>query len=177
MKTSLIALSLASAIGASVFAPAAMASDGTITINGQISATTCTVTAGGSADGNKTITLPTVSNTVLTSAGAKSGLTSFSINLSGASCTNGAAAKAVFDGGQINLATGRLTNSGTATNVEVGLVNSDGSDIKLGDATTIKGATVAGNAATLNYGAQYVSLGGATQGSVASSVTYSISYN
>ncbi len=161
-----------------MFATNAMAADGTITITGLIQATTCAVGVNGTASGDATVALPTVANTSLAAANAKAGLTPFTIKLTGASCTNGAAAKATFDGGDINYATGRLTNgAGTASLVEVGLVNGDGTDITIGDLTTIKGATIASNAATLGYGAQYVATGAATAGTVNSKVTYSIVYN
>ncbi|MEX6004593.1 fimbrial protein [Providencia vermicola] len=78
MKKSLLVLFIASSISAS-----ALAADGTITFNGEITSTTCDVTTGNGGD--FTVTLPTVSTTALNAAGATAGNTSFTIDLANCS--------------------------------------------------------------------------------------------
>ncbi|VVN80757.1 hypothetical protein PS834_01066 [Pseudomonas fluorescens] len=65
---------------------------------------------------------------------------------------------------------------GVAQNVQLQLRNSDSTVIKIGDSTTIKGATISDSAAILNYLVGYYATGAATAGSANSSVTYSIIY-
>ncbi|MBJ7515424.1 MAG: type 1 fimbrial protein, partial [Stenotrophomonas sp.] len=88
-----IALSAALAIGASF---SASAQNGTITFNGEITATTCTITwpgSGGTAT-DPIVTLPTVPTTALATAGATAGKQTVSLVIGGsdAQCTSGSAA-------------------------------------------------------------------------------------
>ncbi len=79
MQKSLIAALLACA----ALAPAAaFAADGTITINGAVTAQTCTINGGTP---NFTVTLPKVSTSSLATAGTKAGATQFTIALT--NCT------------------------------------------------------------------------------------------
>lgn len=160
----------------------AAASDGTITFNGQITSVTCNISGNGGGS-SFTVTLPTVSTGALGAAGVTAGRTPFNIVLSGASCTNGAVASTYFEpGATVDSATGKLKNStGTATNVQLGLLNGDATAIVLGApqaSQNSKSVTIASNTGTLNYFVEYVATGGAaTAGTVGSTVTYSISYN
>lgn len=182
MKTSLLSAVLvaAAAMGSQL---AHAAPDGTITFNGAITATTCKIN-GGAAPANFTVTMPTVSTTTLAAADQTAGRTGFRIALT--NCTAGGNVHTFFEAGPtVDVGTGRLINSGAATNVEVELLNKDGSAITVGasDGTgaglqNSKSVAIVGGAANLDYYSQYHATGGASgAGSVTSSVTYDISYN
>lgn len=183
LKHTLLAVGLAAACA--TLAPAALAAqgstpDGTITINGLVAANTCAVAVTGGS-GN-TITLPTVFNTNLSAAGATAGNTPFSINLSGCD-KNLTSVYTWWTGGNVVPGDGNLKNTLTtnnATNVEVRLLNGDSSVINLAGgqgAQNSKSATFSGQAATLNYIAEYYALaGGATPGQVSTSVSFTLVY-
>lgn len=159
----------------------AMASDGTIAFVGNVVDQTCSVKTG--AD-NLTVILPTVSKAALDTAAKTAALTPFSIQLTG--CNSGGSTgaqkvKAYFEpNATTDFTTGNLTNTGTATNVQVQLLNQDGTTpIKLGQdfstqnvtATAIDAADV-----TLRYTAQYYATGVAGAGDVKTTVNYTITY-
>lgn len=73
------ALSALAMVITSAFTASAFAVDGTITINGQITDTTCTISVDGGSN-DATVTLPTVSSTTLGAAGATAGATPFTID-------------------------------------------------------------------------------------------------
>lgn len=164
----------------------AFAADGTITFTGQIEDMTCTVTGGAGTDGGAqdfTVALPTVQKTALSAAGQRAGDTPFSVIIGGAGetgCTDGKTAKLWFELGQsaqIDQASGRLNNLGTATEVQVNLLNSEGLDINLATNSNPSTQVIAGNTATLNYIAQYYATGAAEAGTVDTNVVYSVAYN
>lgn len=164
---------------ACAMAPAmANASDGTITFTGSVTASTCTIAVNGGA-ASATVVLPPVSTKSLTGKGVVAGATNFSIALSAceASLKN---ANAFFElGATVNTATANLVNSGTATLVEVQLLDKKGTHIKPGDQAQYAAGSytpVTSAAATLSYAAQYYATGQTTAGTVSSTVTYSISY-
>lgn len=189
---------MAAAFGIAALASgSAMASDGTITFNGEITATTCEVSGGGngSGAGDITVTLPTVSASALPD-GKTAGDSNFSLTLSGADCTDGKTAALWIEATQtpaLDMATGALINqqAGGAKNVQVRLVNpSNNNPIRLdinepvmnGDTDVANSnqpaATIAGKTATLNYVAQYLAVGGdAEAGKVSTYLTYSMQYN
>jgi major type 1 subunit fimbrin (pilin) len=181
MKKTILSAALVAVMGVAAFAPqAAKASDGTITFKGNITAQTCTISGNGGGP-NFTVTLPTVSTSSLTASGNVAGATPFSIALTNCSPDSGNVSTYYEAGTTIDTATSYLKNfTGTATNVEVGLLNSDSTPIKLGMAQAGQNSAVvaiASGAATLNYIAQYVATNGAsTAGSVNTTVTYSMSY-
>ncbi|MFC6299257.1 type 1 fimbrial protein [Pseudomonas sp. CCM 7893] len=160
-------------------APFAMASDGTINFTGQLLAATCAVTVNGAAS-PATVTLPSITAGSLSATGKVAGQTNFNIKLTG--CTGTATtATAFFEaGGGVDPVSGNLKNTGTATNVQLQLV--DGTSnlaIKAGDVaqvTTNSRGTIASNAATLPYAVQYYATGLATAGTVLGTVTYSLNY-
>lgn len=199
MKKTLLSAVLAAAFGFVALVPHAHAADGTITFNGQITTTTCTITGGGAATGtgNITVTLPTVSTTALSAAAKTAGDTNFSLILGGGTnCTNGKTAALWIETTQtpaLDSTTGALKNqaSGGATNVEVRMVNPANNlpiDLSKNVAVTsgvtlIAGsnqpaAKIASNTATLDYVGQYLAVGGAsTAGAVSTYLTYSMQYN
>lgn len=161
-------------------ASSAHAADGTITITGEITAQTCTISGDGGGK-DFTVTLPTVSTSALATSGATAGRKPFRIALSNCSPDSGNASVYFEPGTTVNAETGQLKNAtGDAKNVEVGLLNKDASNIKLGAAQAQQNSQVvpiSSGAANLDYYAQYVATGGAaTAGTVGTSVMYSVSY-
>ena len=123
------ALSALAMVITSAFTASAFAVDGTITINGQITDTTCTISVDGGSN-DATVTLPTVSSTTLGAAGATAGATPFTISLSNCSGTSLNTASTYFEpGAYVDSTTGRLNidsaAADAATNVQVQLLNAD----------------------------------------------------
>ncbi|WP_175685419.1 fimbrial protein [Burkholderia anthina] len=179
MSKKALSILLATA-GLAAAATSAHAADGTITITGEITGQTCTI-SGNSSGKDFTVTLPGVSTSALSASGSTAGRTPFTIGLSKCTPNSGSASVYFEPGTTVNAGTGQLKNaSGTATNVEVGLLNKDGSNIKLGAALGSQKSQVvpiSGGTATLDYFAQYVATGGAAgAGSVDTSVMYSVVY-
>ncbi|AXF07208.1 type 1 fimbrial protein [Paraburkholderia sp. SIMBA_055] len=162
-------------------AHAAPASNGgVLTITGQLTANTCTVSGNGQGN-NFAVTLPTLSAATLSAAGSTAGSTGFNIALSACTPSTGTV-HTFWEYGANTLADGNLRNNGTAANVEVQLVDYNGTqkvlDVSKADgAQNAQTATITGGSANLQYAAQYVSpAGGATAGSVTTNVTYSMIY-
>ena len=165
----------------------AHAADGTITINGSVSDTTCSingVAAGSPAD--VTVTLPTVPAGSLASTGAVAGTSNLGdIQLALSGCS-GAATKAVarFENGPtVDQSSGYLLNKASASpaqNVEVRLLNAQMQPINIltnaNNDVAANGAVISGGAAMLNYFAQYYATGKAQPGSVNTSVQYTMQY-
>ncbi|MGR2679644.1 fimbrial protein [Chromobacterium haemolyticum] len=163
------------AAGLSFYATGALAADGTITINGNIVANTCTINSTGGA--SFTVTLPTVGVSSLATAGQTAGSTPFSINLSNCPATLKNAVTHFEIGPTVDAATGNLKNAGAATNVEVQLLNNTLQAINLANNTNSQIVPISSGTATLNYYAQYIATGGAAgAGAVNTSVQYSMTY-
>ena len=155
---------------------AAQASDGTVTFTGSIVATSCVITGGG----NIAVTLPPVDASALSAAGKTATPTQFNIAMTGCPATT--TLHALFEiGANVDTTTGNLKNTGTATNVEISLLNSALGAINIAtqanDGAGTGLTTTTAGAYTLSYYAQYIATGAAGAGSVASSVTYSLVYN
>lgn len=170
----------ATAAGLVSVAPA-FAADGTITVTGTVAANTCRI--AGTSGTNVNVALPSVPTTALAAAGETAATTPFAINVSG--CTGGTSAQAFFEpSASIDPTTHGLRNStaaGSASNVQVKLLNSDLTQIQLAG---VRGAqasqsvvTDTNGAGTLNYYAQYYATGAATPGSVNTSVQFTMVYN
>lgn len=156
---------------------AAHAADGTVTINGKVTDQTCEVSANSK---DITVTLPTVGVGSLATAGTTAGRTPFTINLE--KCKAGQVSAFFEPGGNVDAASGRLNNTGGASNVQVQLLSDSSVVIPVlanaAQAAVTTKATVAndGEAAALNYYAEYYATGAATAGKVATSVQYTINY-
>lgn len=165
--------------GIALASQAAFASDGTITVTGRVTDSTCTIasTAGGK---DFTVALPTVSKTTLAAAGNTAGATGFGIKLSGCTPDSGNVRTHFDAGATVDPNTGRLTlNAGGASNVQIQIKNVDGSVIKAGADSTLqnsKPVALAAGVAQLNYIMEYYATGAATSGEANSSVTYTIAY-
>ena len=182
MNKTLLSAALIAGFGIAAFAPqAARAVDGTVTINGKIEANTCAINTPG-VGSSFTVTLPTVQNTALASSGQVAGTTPFSFVLTGCTGITAGNISTDFQSPAANvLPDGNLKNTGTATLVEVQVLNNTGAAVLLNAAPGAQNATsvavTAGAAgATLPYYAQYYATGASTAGTVATTVQYSITY-
>lgn len=162
----------------------ASAIDGTITFTGEVTSNTCTISGNGGSN-NFTVTLPKVSATALNAAPEHvAGRTAFNIALTACTPASGTVHTYFEPGPTVNLGTGRLTTA--VTNVEIGLLNADYSDIKIGAADgTTPGTTQnshavpisAAGTATLSYFAEYnATAGAAGTGLVNTNVRYTLIY-
>ena len=177
MNKLLLSSALAAVIG--LASQAALAVDGNINITGQVTASTCKIN-GATNPVAVNVTLPTVSTTALLASGNVAGRTPFSIALT--NCGSQTQATTFFEPGPTVMADGNLKNTSTtsaATGVEVQLLNSDFSQIKLNlgsGAQNSATVALAANAGTLNYYAQYYATAAATAGAVTSTVAFSMIY-
>lgn len=179
-------LVLATLTASQLIAQTANASDGTITINGKITAQTCLVNGNNSGIGSFTLTLPTISTNALNAVGVTAGHTGFNISLSGCGSTPMAVHTYFEANSTADALTGRLYNTGTAGgNVEVAIENANRSPISVGfpdgSGTNLQNSTAtvtnAGGTAIMNYiAAYYANALPITAGLVAATVTYSIVY-
>ncbi|MGG4686905.1 fimbrial protein [Providencia stuartii] len=169
MKKSLLVLFIASSISAS-----ALAADGTITFNGEITATTCDVTTGNGGD--FTVTLPTVSTTALSSAGATAGNTSFTIELANCS-VSGVDVAANFESlTSGDAVTGNLIPTTAPANVQIGLADQAGNAAKV-NGVPAGSQPIVNGAATLAYQAFYYAKDVVTApGAVTAQVNYTLTY-
>ncbi|KVV43758.1 hypothetical protein WT27_09725 [Burkholderia territorii] len=166
-------------------AATAYASDGTITFNGNVIASTCKPD-GGPAD--LTVTLPPVSTAALGEAGKSAGRTPFSLSLTGCSTSEGNPTKVAvtFEAGpSVNQSTGRLTvDAGTteapgAKNVELQVLNAQQQPVKVGAAGDQNSLLVdigQDGKAKMDYYAEYIATGAAEAGAVNTRVQYSLNY-
>ncbi|MDA5479823.1 fimbrial protein [Yersinia intermedia] len=171
---------LIAAIASVFIAQSAFAVDGTITINGQITDATCGISVNNGTN-NGTVTLPTVPASALGTVGSVAGTTPFNIVLSGCVGSTLDNAYAYFEPGtSVETSTGRLNNnSGTATGVQVRLLDKSSTAIMVGGAS--QGGVVediSTGSATLGYYAQYYANGGTlSAGTVVTQVDYTIVYD
>lgn len=185
MKHSILMSCAAAALFAA--APAAHATDGTITFTGKLSASTCKVDVNG-AGASPSVTLPVVSTSALTTEGTTAGKTPFSIKLTGCAHdeNNKVTVRTYFESGpNVDLATGLLTNTAAAgeaaKNVKLALIDPQtDTDIKIGDPSQLTNNPAVevqpDGTATLPMSVGYRATGATEGGDVQSAVTYSIVY-
>lgn len=188
IQLKLLALPAILALGLAL-APAAHASAGTITFNGSALASTCVVStatggngAVGFSSGNFSITLPGVQTFNFTATGDVADPTPFSVGLTGCPTSpSGEQVAAYFSGSNI-AADGNLGNTGTASGLEIQLLNADNSVIDLSQGSALAQnshytAISATGTATLSYVAQYyASSANVAAGSVSTTVDYTLVY-
>ncbi|MGY3041237.1 major type 1 subunit fimbrin (pilin) [Rhodanobacter sp. TND4EL1] len=192
MKKTLLSTALVAVMAAAGFAPQSAGAatnnpvsnnptDGTISISGQVIAQTCKVDgqSAGTADA-KTVNLPDVLTSQLSTVGATAGDKPFSIAVTGcdAALSN---VHTYFTGTNIDPTSGRLTNAtGNATGVQVQLLNGDNTIIALNSADgsqNSKSVNLVTGAATLNYKARYYASSATVgAGSVTTSVAFTMVY-
>jgi major type 1 subunit fimbrin (pilin) len=184
MKKTLLSAALIAGFGVAAIAPqAARATDGTITFNGKVLSSTCTVS--NASGGVVTVTLPDVVKTAFTTSGSTAGLTPFSLNLTGCPTTpSGVVVGATFTGNSnIDGTTGAIQNPTTAgySNVEVQMTNASGSTpFNLNTTPNPVSTSIDGSGnATLSYAARYYqpTSTAITAGTVNTSVTFTLTYN
>lgn len=164
-----------------IFSTSALSYDGTINFVGKILDQTCSVTTGSK---NLTVTLPAVSKTLLDTPAKTAALTPFVIELNGCDAgasSGGQSVKAYFEpNATTDFTTGNLNNTGTATNVQVQLLNADGNTpVILGKDVASQNTTatrIDASDVKLRYNARYYATGAATAGDVAATVNYTIAY-
>ncbi len=185
-KIALGALALSSLLGANL----AQAYDGTVTVTGQLDATTCTVTAaspaGSGAAGNVALTLPTLTITSLT-ANNVAGTTPFTITAGGSgTCATRNNFQVFFEGSSNVNAEGRIVpNEFAARQVTLQLLNQDGSVIDASKATpaaqgvksgSLTGTTTKTGALSFLVGYHAVNVANVRPGPVTGSINYSVTY-
>ncbi|PRM15880.1 Major fimbrial subunit precursor [Haemophilus influenzae] len=179
MKKTMLAASLVLSLG---LASSAFAKDGTVVIEGKITDQTCIIN-NFTSDKDIKVKLPTVKAASLATANATSGRTPFKIELTGCKASSTEQrVKAFFlpDAAKVN-AEGRLINTGTATNVDVQLLNADGTTgILAGENIATQNVTPVNlngvDTGTLKYNAQYYATAAATAGDVKATVDFNIVY-
>jgi major type 1 subunit fimbrin (pilin) len=178
MNKLLLSTALVASVAAAALAPrTASAVDGTINITGNINTSTCQINSAASP-ATIAVTLPTVSTTALNAANAVAGRTPFNIVLSNCGSTL-TKATTFFEPGPTVLSDGNLKNNGTATGVEVQLLNSNFTAISLNAASgsqAVTQATLASGGATIPYYAQYFANAAAGAGTVTTSVQFTMLY-
>lgn len=175
MNIKLLAFSLA-AISTSAFA----VSDNTVQFRGEVNSQTCSVNINGNPTA-PIVLLPAVSTDNLKTAKSTAGDTKFTVNVTGCSSASAATIKTVFAGSNIT-SEGNLGNTGTAANVSIQILDSDGSTaLKFINGATVQttsfdkvsSETTASQELTARYFAETASVGA---GTVIASAQYSIAY-
>ena len=194
VKRAMAAAGITAALGAPL---SGLASDGTITFTGAVTASTCTIKINGAGTGDGTVALPTVDTAALTNGAARTTAagTFFSVGLSSCNAATDIGSPAAppttvqiyFEAGpNVDEVTGGLINTVTGSNVEVNLYNASaativGTQIKPGTNVAQPVAQTIGAEGTQWFYAGYSTAanGGnaATAGAVSTSITYSLIYN
>lgn len=180
MSKHLLSAALIAGLGLA-FVPGANAADGTITINGLVLGTTCTINGGTN---NFTVTLPTVNTTDF--ASGTTGKTQFALNLSncptGADFSPAVQVSTTFSGTSIDTTAGLLKDTSADNGVAIELLDDSSVKVDL-TKTTAAGqssetASVDGSGnATLTYYAQYRQTGtSVSAGRVTTTVDYTLNY-
>lgn len=161
-----------------------LASDGTITIQGNVKSETCNIASqvgATTSTSSPTVVLPTVSAQML-SATPAAGRTRFTLKLSGCTGFSSGNLFTFFEHGPLVNANGRLNlaTGSVASGFDIEIQNSNGVAMVL---NAVSGAqndvpvAVSGNAADLTYYAQYHPISTTiTQGAWSTSVSYVIVY-
>lgn len=147
--------------------------DGTVTVSGTVTNTTCTVTPSST-----TVTLPTVSKTSLGSIGATAGTTAWSVAVS--ACSGASTMTTYFEPASTTNGNGRLLNSGTATGVDVQMLTSAFGVINLAAGAGSQGVSstaVVSNAATQSFYIRYYATSASvTAGTFVGGFTFTMIY-
>lgn len=186
MKKHALVIALLSVFGGA--ATQALAADGSITITGKVTGTTCTISGGtGGMPGsgaNFPVMLDNVQVSALSADGVSAAAKRFYVHVGGSgTCPDGTKVAVVYENTSpaINPATGNLRNTAVATaarNVEVQIFDDQTTsaiDLRSGTASAAK--TVTGGVASLPFSARYIASGGAAQpGLVSTNVQYSVTF-
>ena len=160
-----------------VCAGAAFSADGTVTVNGEVIAETCTVNGDVPNFG---VVLPTVSLLAFQGVGSTAGATAFAIAMTNCSMGLGSV-NTYFEPGPTTSAAGRLINQifGGAS-VDGQIQNADGSAVNLAAAYGSQNTTptsIVGQSATQVYSiAYFANASPMTAGAFSTSVVYTLVY-
>lgn len=147
----------------------AKAADVTITINGKVVATPCTVSTP-----NVTIPLGTLASADFITAGSTSAWHSFSLNLT--NCPVGTSSITATFSGSSDSSNSYFANTGAATNMAVQLADSSGNNLKNGS-TKVVAVDDSSKSAVLNLEVRAITTQGkATQGTIQSIINVTYTY-
>ena len=184
MKKTLLSLAV---VGCGLLSASTFASEGTITINGQVTNVSCSINVNGQTGGDYEMTLPTVSESSLKS-GQTAGAKLLAIQVTGCTFTGGslpAGVRAAFENTNVNPGTGNLLNTTApggatlgATNVEIQLTNSQKMPINLiTNVNNVMTPIDVNGDSTMNYYVQYIAPSAdAVSGKVTTSAVSSLDY-
>ncbi|KTS29385.1 fimbrial protein [Pantoea stewartii] len=173
------AMTLPLLISAALVSGQALAdSANTINFKGEVSDETCSVSVNGN-ESAPVVLMPTVGVNELLKTGDIAGKTDFTVAISGCTgSTNSTRVSTIFIGNNVST-TGNLKSNGSAENVEVQLLDTEGKEINLtggydgnGDLTLSPGETEK----SATYSAQYYATNSATAGTVSASLQYAVTY-
>lgn len=149
----------------------------TVTINGTVTASTCSI---NSSNGHLNIAMPTLAVSSLPTPGSTAGSTFVTLIYS--NCATGMVSVTPYFeiGGNANAA-GRLVNTapGGAMNVELRLKNSDGSNIDLSKpygSQNVASSQITSNSGRSDFIAEYYATGTVQPGQFNTAVNYSLIY-
>jgi type 1 fimbria pilin len=149
--------------------------DSNATPYGALNVNTVTVNVASCKANSPTVVLPTVTTAALTASGATTGVTPFSLNITG--CPAGTQLAITFSGTQSGTSTTVLKSTGTAANVGVQMLNSAGTAVDItGTQATSLGTIPSSGAVTVPYSAEYYATGRAGAGTVTATATFTLSY-
>lgn len=164
----------------------AVAADGFININGQLTDQSCQVSVNNGGN-DLTLTLPTVSVRSLNQVGATAGSTPFTFTFTGCPTGQGdGIVRTFFEATNVDQTSGNLINTapGGATNVQVQITDANNQRIVLSGAgidsnggRSNDGVPIGTDGtASITYHAQYAATGRATSGAVSTQLVYTIQY-
>ncbi|WP_296247807.1 fimbrial protein [Pseudomonas sp. UBA4194] len=174
MKKILIALTATAAFGATLNASAA---DGTINFSGEVSNQTCAIEGNTTGTTSKTVTMPRVAASSLSSVGQTAGRTEFSLALT--KCTGATALVRFEQGASVDAATGNLINqTADGSNAQIQILNASFAPVNLQTNAGSLSTAISSEASTMQFYAQYVAAtAAATPGKITSNVQFSMDYN
>lgn len=170
----MIALAASAAVASSF---SASATDGTVNFTGEISSQTCTIDGSTTGTTAKTVVLPRVAATSLSTVGQTSGRTGFTLAMT--ECSGSSALVRFEQRASVDAATGNLINqTAGGSNVQVQILNASFSPINLQTNDGSLSTAISNKAANLQFYAQYIAAtAAATAGKVTSNVQFSMDYN
>ena len=151
-------------------------SSGTISFNGELTSSTCTIQNPGAGTPNFTVTLPKVGVDSLTAGTPSSATSPFQIGIGGGTCTAGTKVAIGFDSNAANT-NGRITSTGTATNIDI-QISHNGAVMDLLNQPEVPPQTIAtaGDTVTFPFAAAYFPTGTPTVGTVIGRIGYTVTY-
>ncbi|MEX2943649.1 fimbrial protein [Serratia fonticola] len=162
------------------FATSALAIDGTVTFEGIVNDTTCTLTTDSQ---NMAVLLPSVTSADFTGADAAATIPAVKFSLSAAGCDAGAVSASVLfaTGGNVDSTNGNLNNSVSGgTDAQIRIYKADGTTpinlANFGESASNIG-NISGESVSIDFYANYFSKNAKpTAGVLKTSIQYSMEY-